>query len=186
MSKQAILLHGTGGGNKDYFWFEDTKKFLEAHGYNVWWPQLPNAERPTLDEAVEFVQVNMPEVDGESIIIGHSSACPLILSLFQRGNLKVKQAVLVAGYYTKIEDKVSDLMIEKDGYDWGKIRASAKEITLINSDNDPWGCDDKQAQPVAKKLGATFILAKGEGHMGSGTFNQPYREHNLVKQVLKV
>ena len=184
--KTAFLLHGTGGNSSDYFWFEDTKNFLENLGYKVWWPELPNTKRPTLEESVSFVQQNMPEVDENTLIIGHSSACPLILSLLQRGNFKVNQVILVAGYYNKIEDKVSDLMIEKGSYDWNKIKNSAKEIIVINSDNDPWGCDDKQARPVAKNLGATFIFAKNQGHMGSSSFNQPYREHEIVKNYLKI
>ncbi len=75
-------------------------------------------------------------------------------------------------------------MLQDEEYDWEAIKHSAKEIVLINSDNDPWGCDDKQARPVAEKLVATFILAKGQGHMGSATFNQPYREFTLLKELL--
>ncbi len=184
--KQAVLLHGTGGNNKDYFWFADTKNYLEEHGYTVWWPALPDTDSPELEASIRYVQENMPALDEESILIGHSSACPLILSILQRGSLHIKQAILVAGYYSAIGDVVSDKMIEKNGYDWDKIRASADEIVLINSDNDPWGCNDVQARPIAEKLGAKFIFAEGQGHMGSGTYNQPYREHKLVKDLIKL
>lgn len=30
--KTAILLHGTGGSDADYFWFADTKQYLESGG----------------------------------------------------------------------------------------------------------------------------------------------------------
>lgn len=182
--KQAILLHGTGGSDKDYFWFEDTKKFLESKGYQVWWPLLPSTDRPELEETFSFVAENMPEVDGESVIIGHSSACPLILALLERRGIRVKRVILVAGFYQSIDEEgFSELMLQKTGYDWEKIKNSADEFVMINSDNDPWGCDDKQARPVAQKLGAAFILAKEQGHMGSGTFHQPYREHQMVKSI---
>lgn len=46
--KQAILLHGSGGSDKDYFWFADTKKHLESKGYTVWWPLLPDTDHPEL------------------------------------------------------------------------------------------------------------------------------------------
>lgn len=59
----------------------------------------------------------------------------------------------------------------------------AKQIILINSDNDPWGCGDEQARPVVEKLGAEFVLAKGQGHMGSNSYNQPYKEFPLLKQL---
>lgn len=186
--KQAILLHGTGGSDTNYFWFADTKKYLEDNGYKVWWPLLPNAERPVLDEWLQFVEENMPPLDEESVIIGHSSGCPLILWLLENSMITIKQVVLVSGFYQLIDDPkdggISHLMLPEEGFDYDRIRTAAHEFVLINSDNDPWGCDDKQAQPVADELGGKFVLAKGQGHMGSGTFNQPMLELPLLKELL--
>ena len=185
--KQAILLHGTAGGDADYFWFADTKKYLKKHNYNVWWPLLPNTDKPELHESLDFLENNYPLLDEESIIIAHSSACSLILTFLQYLKKPIKQVILVSGFYQSIDDEgFSELMLQKEEYDWEAIKKAAKEIILINSDNDPWGCDDKQARPVAEKLGAKFILAKGQGHMGSGSFNQPYREFPMLKELLAV
>jgi hypothetical protein len=148
---------------------------------------LPSTKRPELIETRDFVEDNMPLFDDETIIVAHSSACPLVIHLLQYFKTPVKQVVLVSGYYQPIDDHgFSELMLQKDEYDWDAIKAASKEIVLINSDNDPWGCDDKQARPVAEKLGAKFILAEGQGHMGSGTFNQPYKEFRLLKDLLAV
>jgi len=183
--KSAWLLHGTGGSDTDYFWFGDTKGYLESKGYNVWWPLLPHTEKPELVETKTFIENNMPPYDAETIVIGHSSACPVILSLMQSFKNPVKQVILVSGFYQSIhDDGYSDRMLEAD-YDWDTIRQAAHEIIMINSDNDPWGCDDKQAKPVAEKLRARLIVAKGQGHMGSLTYMQPYKEFNLLKQLLK-
>ncbi len=183
--KQAVLLHGTGGSNKDYFWFEDTKKYLEENGYKVWWPLMPHTERPALQDSLDFLNENMPELKSESIVIAHSSSCPLVLSLFESLQTPVKQTILVSGYYVSIDDKgFSQLMLQNLEYNWEEIKKVAGEITIINSDDDPWGCDDKQAKPVAEKLGAKFILAEGQGHMGSSSWNQPYREFKLLKDLL--
>jgi hypothetical protein len=184
--KTAWLLHGTGGSNTDYFWFADTKKYLESKGYTVWWPLLPNTDKPELEESRNYIEDNMPPFDEETIVIGHSSACPLLLTLMQYVQVPIKQLILVSGFYQSIDDEgFSELMLQKEEYDWQAIKQAAKEIVLINSDNDPWGCNDKQARPVAEKLGAEFILASGQGHMGSGSFNQPYREFALLKELLK-
>ncbi|MFZ2494796.1 MAG: alpha/beta hydrolase, partial [Candidatus Saccharimonadales bacterium] len=99
----------------------------------------------------------------------------------------VKQVILVSGFYEVIDDEgYSELMLQKEPFDWAAIQKSAKEIVLINSDNDPWGCDDKQARPVAEKLNAKFILAKDQGHIGSGTYNQPYKQFALLKELIDV
>lgn len=184
---QAVLLHGTGGSSEDYFWFADTKQFLESCGYDVWWPQLPHTENPELAESMEFIESKMPLLGEEGVIIAHSSSCPLVLTYLQHRVKPIKQAVLVAGFYESIDEEgFSARMLQKEEWDWQAIKKAAKEIVFINSDNDPWGCDDKQARGVAEKLGAKFIFAEGQGHMGSGSFSQPYREHTLVKTALKI
>lgn len=182
MAKTAWLLHGTGGSDTDYFWFGDTKKYLESKGYEVWWPLLPNTNKPNLDETRDFIEDNMPMIDENTIIVGHSSACPLILHMLESFKVKVKQVVLVSGYYQTISDESNSMLPES--FDWETIKNNADEIIIINSDNDPWGCDDKQARPAAEKLGAKFIFAEGQGHMGSTTYNQPYREFPKIRDLL--
>lgn len=71
-----------------------------------------------------------------------------------------------------------------ESFDWDEIKKHADEIILINSDNDPWGCDDEQARPAAEKLGAKFIFAEGQGHMGSLTYDQPYKAFPLLKNLI--
>ena len=181
--KQAILLHGTGGSDNDYFWFSDTKSFLEKNGYDVWWPLLPNTNSPNLQETVEFVEEEMPPIDEESIIICHSSACPLILYMMQFFLISVKQVILVSGYYEKINNESNSML--PDSFDWSEIKSKSKEFILINSENDPWKCTDEQARIAAKSLESPLIVNFGQGHMGSGSFNQPYREFPLLKRLIK-
>lgn len=183
--KQAILLHGTGGSDTDYFWFEDTKKFLEQNGYAVWWPLLPNTNKPSLQETVEYIEEKMPAVDEDSIIIAHSSACPLILHMLQYLQIQLKQVVLVAGYYQSISDE-STSMLPSGGFEWDEIRNKAQNFVFINSDNDPWKCNDEQARGAAEALQAPLIINFGQGHMGSASFKQPYREFPLLKKLLEV
>lgn len=182
--KQALLLHGTGGSDKDYFWFGDTSQYLAAQGYDVWWPLLPHTEKPELQETLSFVLENVPKLDQRSAIVGHSSACPLILALLERLDTPVGKVILVSGFYQEIDDEGFSKLMLQDSYDWEKIKANTKEIYLLNSDNDPWGCNDQQARQAAEKLGAPLIVMFGQGHMGSGSFNQPYKEFPLVKQLL--
>ncbi|MDB5169110.1 MAG: putative Alpha/beta fold family hydrolase [Candidatus Saccharibacteria bacterium] len=183
--KTALLLHGTGGSNTDYFWFADTKKFLEDHGYYVWWPLLPHTEKPNLQDTCDFIKNQHPDLDAETIIIGHSSAAPAILHLLE-GWVPVKQVVLVGGFYQSLDDDgYSDAMLPEQFY-WDTIKTKADQIIMINSDNDPWGATDIQARTPAVKLGATLIVPTGQGHMGSLTYEQPYREFPLLKTLLLV
>jgi predicted alpha/beta hydrolase family esterase len=184
--KTVLLLHGAGGSDADNFWFAYIKEYLEGRGYEVWWPLIEqfNRKLPNFAKVIQFFEANMPALDQDSIIIGHSAACPIILSLLQRANTTVKQVILVGGFYKPISDGgYSDALLEPS-YNWDKIRSSAKEIILLNADNDPWGCDDQQARPVALKLQAPLILMAEQGHMGSTAKNQPYREFPLLKRLI--
>jgi predicted alpha/beta hydrolase family esterase len=181
--KQAILLHGTGGSETDYFWFEDTRDFLESKNYSVWWPLLPDTDKPVLSKTVDFIEQNMPDIDRETVIIAHSSACPVILHMMEFFQATIKQAILVAGYYKPISDS-SKSMLPEDGFDWLNIKKKSEEFIFINSDNDPWGCTADLAKSAAEALSSPLIVNHGEGHMGSGSFDQPYREFNLLKRLI--
>ncbi len=136
-------------------------------------PHLPSARHPTLKKWLPFVLQN-GFFSGETILIGHSAGAPLILSILENLSVTIKKAVLVSGFMEPQPRCANDLLKAK--YDWKKIRRSARRIICINSDNDPWGCDDKQGRKIAKAAAGKFIFMRGEGHMGSAAFHQPYKK----------
>lgn len=178
--KNATILHGTGTKNTE-FWFPYIKEKLEENGYDVWLPQLPNDNTPNLEEWVPFV-LGKGKFNEETIIIGHSAGSQLILSLLENIEVKVKKAILVSGYAESLRESVTSE--NKPELDWGKIKQHAEEFVFINSDNDPWGCDDVQGKIMKEKLGGELIVPKGEGHMGSTTYNQPYKEFPLLLKLI--
>ena len=118
--------------------------------------------------------------------MGHSAGCPLILSILENIKIKIHKAILVAGYsYPTGKEKKPQLILQKKYY-WNKIKRNVKDIIFINSDNDPWGCDDEQGYFMFKKLGGTLIIREGKGHMGSMTFNQPYKNFPLLEKLLEL
>jgi uncharacterized protein len=190
--KNAILLHGSSSTPKS-FWLPSIEKFLEKKGYIVWAPQLPKPESPDLKIQLPFVLKNV-DFDKETIIIGHSAGCPLILSILENIDVKIKKAILVAGYarrlnkmkeksLKKLEEQAEPILQKK--YNWKKIKNSVEKIIFINSDNDPWGCNDKEGEYMFKHLGGELIIQHGEGHMGSEKFKQPYKEFLLLEKLLK-
>ena len=191
--KNAIIFHGSSE-TPNSFWYPSIKKFLETQGYEVWVPQLPKPEAPDLRIHLPFVMKNAT-FSNETVIIGHSSGCPLVLSVLENINVKIDKAILVSGYARILQkmDEPSLKKEEKDAlpilqekYDWDKIRGNARDMIFINSDNDPWGCDDKEGDYMFRHLGGTFIIRHGEGHMGTNTFNQPYKEFPFLEKLLSV
>jgi predicted alpha/beta hydrolase family esterase len=177
----TIIFHGTGSSPHD-FWFPWLQKELEDRGHSVWLKQLPDADSPCREAWLEFVKRECT-FDEETVLVGHSAGCPLILSALEATGTRVKKIVLVAGFAYKLNENEEDKLVQAE-YDWKKIRNNVGSVITINSDNDPWGCDDKAGRYIFDNLGGTLIIRHGEGHMGSLRFNQPYREFPLLLELV--
>jgi len=179
-ARNAIIFHGTGT-RPDEFWFPYLKENLEGRGYSVWLPQLPNADKPNVEEWLPFALKNGTFTE-DTVLIGHSKGSALTLHILEKINVQIKQAILVSGYAEALpKTAASDA---KDELKWDIIKSHVKDIIFINSDNDPWECTDVQGRIMFDHLGGTQIILHGEGHMGSGTFKQPYKKFPLVAKLI--
>ncbi len=181
--KNAIILHGTGC-NPNSFWQPSIKKFLENKGYSVWIPALPNTDTPDLKKWLPFV-LKQGEFTKDTILIGHSAGTPLILSILENINTTIHKAILVAAY-AKIKGEKDNPLILQKTYNWKKIKKNVKDIIFINSRDDPWGCNTEAGLYLFNHLGGTLIIRESEGHMGSDTFKQPYKEFQLLEKLLEL
>ena len=98
--KNAILFHGSSCTPNSY-WLPSINQFLRERKYTVWAPQFPNPEAPNLKTHLPFVLKN-GNFNNKTVLIGHSSGCPLILSVLEKINVKIDKAILVAGYARKL------------------------------------------------------------------------------------
>ena len=179
--KEAVILHGTDETDQS-FWLPYAKAELEKKGFTVSIPALPQAAKPDLKN---WLPVALKETyTVRTVLIGHSAGCPLILSVLENINVRIKQAILVSGYARPKSDDPKPEPILQNNYNWEKVRGSVEDIVFINSDNDPWGCDDVEGRYMLDNLGGTLIIKKGEGHMGSERFNQPYREFPFLIKLI--
>lgn len=179
--KNAIILQGAGETTES-FWLPWLKKELEKKGYGVWLPQLPDNDDPKLEKNLPFVSDNGKFTE-ETIIASHSAGCPLALSVLENLKVQIKQAIFVAGYCSPLPGKDAANKILQDTYNWEKIKQHVKDIIFINAVNDPCGCDEKQGRKMFDNLGGTLII-NNEGHMGSDTFNQPYKEFPFLLKLI--
>jgi hypothetical protein len=90
----------------------------------------------------------------------------------------------VAGFCTPIDTDPEPIV--QPQYNWEKIKQNAGRFYFINSVNDPWGIDDKKGREMFDKLGGDMVVRSDQGHMGSNSFNQPYREFPLVRFLIEI
>ena len=182
--KNAIILHGTGE-TPESFWYRYVENNLKKMGYITWLPQLPNKDKPIVKCQARYIH-HQGLIFNDTVIIAHSAGVPLALSVIESLiNTRIKQAILVAGFIEPLEggEEGPNLILQKS-YNWGKIKSNVDDIIMIHSDNDPWGCDYKQGLKMLNNLGGKLIIMHGQGHFGSNTFNQPYKEFPFLLKLV--
>ena len=163
--KNALILHGTDFANthKQRFgnWFPWLKSELEIKGCDVFLPELPEANHPTIERYWQFL--HQFDFNSETLIVGHSSGAAAIFGLLNKlpSGKKVKTAISVAGFYKDEGWNCEGLFREE--LDWEKIKKQSERIELVYSDNDPY-VQPYHAEYLGKQLGVLPLLFKGKKH----------------------
>jgi hypothetical protein len=177
----VIIFHGTDCRPED-FWYQQVKSDLSEYGHEVVVPYYEQINRLPIDEFItSSAVVEDFRYDSDTVLIGHSAGVPLILSILERIEVPIKQAILVAGFSESIGAGVTDPVLQAS-YDWSKIRKNANEFVIFNSPNDPWGCDDVQGRKLFDRLGGTLII-RNDGHFGSSK-NPEYKNFPLLVKLV--
>jgi predicted alpha/beta hydrolase family esterase len=161
--KTALILHGTLGSPKGN-WFAWLKAQLEAKGLQVWLPQLPHAEQPSLHEWSDFVHANCPfAINEETLIVGHSSGAILSLILAQQNDTPIGGVVAVSAFHDNSLQWEPNNHLFDVAFDWPAIQKNAHKLLFIHSDNDPY-VPLGQAKYAADNCKAEIVVIPGQGH----------------------
>lgn len=181
--KNALILHGTEDNSKKH-WFPWLKQELENLGYDVWVPDLPNAEKPNIEKYWKHVKnFNFNE---ESILIGHSSGAVAILGFLERlpKNVKVKTSYLVGSFKDNLDwDALDELFIKP--FDFGKIKNSCEKFAFVHSDDDPY-CPLEHAEYLSQKVNGELIILKAQKHFSIGTAGEKYIRFDKLLDLIKI
>jgi uncharacterized protein len=161
--KNAIILHGTGNtpeGN----WFRWLEKELQKRGYEVWLPQLPDAEMPNAGKYNKLLLNNGFDFNNETILVGHSSGAVSILNLLQElsENVEIKASFLVGAFRGPLNNAARSELFPKS-FDFEKIKSRCGKFIFIHSDNDPY-CPLDDAKFLTGKLDGELVVESGQGH----------------------
>ena len=170
--KRAVLLHGTDGELGEH-WFGWLSTWLEARGYKIFEPQLPNCHTPDRREYHHFLTHQGWDF-ADNLLIGHSSGATTVLNLLQSNDIPVVEtAILVSAFLNECltigtnqyEPGQFDNLWPEVGFDAEKIRRGARRILFIHSDNDSY-CSYDDAREFADKVGAEFVAVHDGQHLG--------------------
>lgn len=161
--KSAIILHGTQGA-PDNNWFKWLEVELQSRGLEVWLPQLPRPELPSLRLSTDLILDNCPfPIDADTLMVGHSSGAIVALTVAQENKGSVGAIVGVSVFHDNSLGWAPNNELFDMAFDWPAIRRNAKRILFVHSDNDPYVPLEK-AKYVADNCQAELVVMKGEGH----------------------
>lgn len=161
--KRAIVVH-CWSGKAEYCWYPQTKKELEAAGFEVLVPEMPETDAPKFSRWLKTLQDVVGVADEGMYLIGHSLGCVTIMRYLEAlpEGEKVGGVVFVAGFTDDLGYKELKSFF-KTPLDFVKIKSRAGHFVAIYSDNDPY-VPVKYAKILRGKLGAELIFKPGLKH----------------------
>jgi len=161
--KRAIIIH-CWSGYLEYCWYQYVRRELEAKGFVVQVPAMPDRDAPNLSTWLPTLRDAVGTPNEDLYLIGHSAGCITILRYLEtlKPEQKIGGAVLVAGFTHDLGYKelsnfyTTDLPLDK-------IKEKANHFTVILSDNDPF-VPVSEGEIFKEKLGAELILMHDKKH----------------------
>lgn len=178
--KRAVILHGTDGtpeGN----WFPWLKSKLEAEGYQVWVPELPENHTPNRELWDNRILGSRDTRD--TIIVGHSAGAVEVLNLLMNPRCPhIRLGVMVGAWAgleipAEYEERVKAAGMQKEqfvnlfppeGFNFATIKPKADRLAFLHGGNDPF-CPPGQAKFLAEQLDASITVIPGAEHFSGVT-----------------
>lgn len=185
--KRAVILHGTEG-TPESNWFPWLKTELEKRGYEVWVPQLPDAEEPDAAKWTKFLLESNWDFS-DNLLIGHSAGAVEILKLLPHmaNGIKVKTAVLVASFTEDLAQEPNWLMLKNlfnEPFDFDADKSAADKFLFVHASDDPY-CDPKQAIYLAEQVSGEYIELSSGQHF-SQSLNPAFSAFPQLLELLEV
>lgn len=162
--KRAVIVH-CWSGTPDYCWYLWVKHQLEAKGFTVDVPAMPETNNPKLRLWLPKLVETIGEPNEVTYLIGHSIGVGTILRYLEslpKGR-RLGGAVLVAGFTNDLGfEELANFYQTPLHFD--KIRASAAHgFVNIHSDNDQY-VPLENSTILKEKLGGEAIVLHNKGH----------------------
>ena len=168
MKKRVFIIHGWGGGPEGacLLWL---KINLEEKGFEVFAPQMPNTDEPTVEEWINYLSELVGTPDEQTFFVGHSIGCQAIMRYLQTIDQKIGGAIFIAGWFVLENLEPEEIEIAtpwvENNINFEKLREISHNYVEIISDNDPFGGFKENKKIFSEKLGAKIIVLNNAEHI---------------------
>jgi serine hydrolase len=175
-NRSFLILHGVENRRPVEHWQHDLAQRLRERGEQVFYPQLPDPDRPALTAWVEAVEAELAMMRGERVVVCHSLACAVWFHVSaQSREMPAADRVLlvsppgptafswevIAGFTPAPLDLI-------------RLRLAVATPRLACSDNDPY-CPEGAAEVYGQPLRCDVDLLGGAGHVTASDGYGPWQ-----------
>ena len=178
-------------GTKDDGWYPWLDKELSNENNKVYRFNMPNTDKPKIEEWVSFLDKKVKILDENTYFIGHSIGCQTIMRYLQTKEINKIGGILFVSPWLDlldyaIEDEESFLVAkpwlsEKINFD--KIKKFTNNINCIFSSND-YFVSLEQKDKFEKLLNAKTIVVNDKGHISQD--DNVYELKEILDESIKM
>ncbi len=192
MKKRVFIIHGWEGYPEEG-WFPWLKKELEQRDFEVFVPQMPDADNPRIEKWVPALAEAVGTPDKDTYFVGHSMGNQAIARYLESlpEGVKVGGAVFVAGFFKKLTNLEDEEETRETMRHWlespinlNKVKSHLNKSMAIFSDNDLYVPLDNQ-DDFRDKLGSQIIIEHQKGHF-SGPSDNITELPIVLESILKI
>lgn len=170
--KRAIIVH-CWGGTPDYCWYPWLKKQLEAKGFQVTVPAMPETDEPKLAAWLPKLAQAIGTPDEETYLVGHSLGCITIMRYLEQlpDGIRVGGVAFAAGFANNLGfDELKNFF--EVPVNFAEIRPkSAHGFYNIHSGNDQY-VPLENSKKLQDALGGEAIVVPNRGHFSGPVDNE--------------
>jgi predicted alpha/beta hydrolase family esterase len=174
-TRSFLILHGVENRRPEGHWQHELAMDLRERGEQVFYPQLPDTDRPKLVDWTDAFRAELALMRGEKIVVCHSLASAAWLHLAAADAASANPAsadrvLLVSPPGPQAFDWDVIAGFTTTGLDLAGLRLAEHSARLACSDADPY-CVEGAAEHYGRPLGCDVDLIPGAGHI---TFTDGY------------
>jgi uncharacterized protein len=175
-SRQFLLLHGVEHHKPPGHWLYQLAEHLGGRGERVSYPQLPDADEPSLERWLDALASELAALDGdERVVVCHSLGCMLWLHHCTRTTpaQQVDRVLLVAPTSPGVLWPAVESFRPPPLSPEAPAAAARSGTRLVCSDADPY-CPEGGRAVFATPLELEFDLIPGGGHLSEADGYGPW------------
>ncbi|HTH71890.1 MAG TPA: alpha/beta fold hydrolase [Candidatus Pristimantibacillus sp.] len=170
--KRVIIVH-CWGGTPDYCWYPWAKKELEAKGFQVTVPAMPETDEPKLAAWLPQLAQAIGTPDEETYLVGHSLGCPTIMRYLEQlpDGVRVGGVIFVAGFDNDLGFEELKNFFQTP-LNLSQIRPkAARGFYNLHSDNDQY-VPVENSKNLQAGLGGEAVILHNMGHFSGPVDNE--------------